>query len=144
MKKLLTLVALGASAVTATFVSCQTSSKSSADPFAKADINHDGRLTAYEASDYFVTLIFTSRDLNHDGQLTWEEWNVPGAGQSRVRFNSADTNKDGNLSFGEALAYGHQRGLFRKNFEAADTNRDGYVTRDEAQTYAGSTEGPPR
>src|SRR4051812_613355 len=136
MKKLLTLVALGVSAVTAAFVSCQTSSSSSADSFAKADINHDARLTAYEASDYFVSLIFTSRDLNHDGQLAWEEWNVPGAGQSKVRFNSADTNKDGSLSLDEARAAGRARGLFKENFRSADSNHDGYVTREEAQAYA--------
>lgn len=124
----------------------QAGSASGATPdrFAQADTNHDGKLSPDEASDYFVGQIFASRDLNHDGKLTWEEWNVPGADQSKAKFNAADKNKDGSLSLEEALAYGRERHAFEKEFKKADTNHDGFVTRKEAQAFQADTEGPPR
>jgi Ca2+-binding EF-hand superfamily protein len=124
----------------------QTGSETEARPdrFAQADVNHDGKLSPDEASDYFVGQIFASRDFNHDGQLTWEEWNVPGADQSKAKFNTADKNKDGSLSLEEALAYGRKRHAFGKEFKEADTNHDGFVTRKEAQAFQASKEGPPR
>ena len=141
------LLPLVIAVVATAFASCKTTSSSSdtsADRFAQADTNHDGKLSRDEANDYFVGQIFDSRDLNHDGQLTWDEWNVPGAGRSKAKFNAADTNKDGSLSREEALAYGRQRGAFDKEFQEADTNHDGYVTQEEAQAYYASKEGPPR
>ncbi len=132
------------------FVSCATTNQTGSatgeapDRFAQADANHDGKLSPDEASDYLVGQIFASRDFNHDGKLTWEEWNVPGAGRSKAKFNAADTNKDGSLSLQEALAYGRKRHAFEKEFREADTNHDGYVSREEAHAFVASTEGPPR
>src|SRR5262245_59128229 len=82
------------------FTSCQTTTNPPAaeDRFAKADENHDGKLSPDEASDYFVVLIFASSDQDHDGMLTWAEWNVPGSGRTKAKFNAADTNHDGSLS----------------------------------------------
>ncbi len=124
----------------------QTGSATQATPdrFAQVDTNHDGKLSPTEASDYFVRQVFEGRDLNHDGKLTWAEWNVPGAGQSKARFNAADKDKDGSLSMEEALAYGRQRQIFAKEFKEADTNHDGFVTREEAKAYSASKEGPPQ
>jgi Ca2+-binding EF-hand superfamily protein len=122
----------------------QATSEGTPDRFARADSNHDGKLSPDEASDYFVGQIFASRDFNHDGKLTWKEWNVPGADRSRAKFNAADTDKDGSLSLQEALAYGRERHAFRKEFQQADKNHDGYVTREEAKAYVADTEGPPR
>lgn len=79
--------------------SCQSTKPLPAeDRFAKADTNHDGKLSPDEASDYFVGQIFESRDSNHDGKLSWQEWNVPGADRCRSKFEAADTDKDGSLS----------------------------------------------
>lgn len=143
MKKPLLLIAVPL--VAALFSGCQTSSPSSGDDrFARADANHDGKLTQSEASDYFVKTIFASRDLNHDGKLTWEEWHVPGTLESNARFYAADTDRDGRLSLDEARAYGRQRGVFAESFRKADTNHDGYVTPEEARAYRAGTEGPPR
>jgi len=126
--------------------SCQTSTTEApaVDRFAQADANHDGKLSPDEGSNYFVAVIFLSSDQNKDGKVTWEEWNVPGSGRTKAKFDQADTNKDGSLSMDEALAYGRKRNAFKKEFDAADTNHDGYVTREEAQAFYGSTEGPPR
>ena len=109
-----------------------------------ADVNHDGKLSQDESSDYFVGQIFVARDLNHDGKLTWEEWHVPGAQESKAKFNQADTNHDGELSMEEAKARGRKIALFSKQFSEADTNHDGAVTRAEAQAYSASKEGDPR
>jgi hypothetical protein len=132
-----------------TLTGCATNSNQSGstgaaapDRFAKADTNHDGKLSQTEASDYFVTIIFESRDLNHDGKVTWEEWHVPGAKDNKARFDSADTNKDGSLTLEEALVFGREQGLYKKQFEQADTNHDGYVTREEAVAYSGKVQGP--
>ena len=143
MKKLLLFIAIPIAATA--FSSCSTTKTAPAeDRFAKADTNHDGKLSPAESSDYFVTNIFDSRDLNRDGKLTWEEWNVPGSGRRKDRFDSADTDKDGSLSLDEALAYGRKRGVFKTEFEEADVNHDGFVTKAEAQAYYASKEGPPR
>jgi hypothetical protein len=144
MKRLILLSTIPVAAMA--FASCSTTSKTPATPdrFAQADTNHDGKLSPVEANNYFVTKIFDSRDLNHDGKLTWDEWNVPGAGRSKAKFDAADTNKDGSLSLEEAEAYALKHGLFKKEFEEADTNHDGYVTKAEAQAYYASKEGPPR
>ena len=142
MEKTITLIVISFAVIV--FSSCKTTtSPPSEDRFAKADTNHDDKLSPTEASDYFVVIIFDARDLNHDGKLTWAEWNVPGSGRSRADFNAADTNKDGSLSLNEALAYGRKRGVFKKEFQEADTNHDGYVTREEANIYYASREGPP-
>ena len=129
-----------------TVTSCKTTTSNTAteDRFAQADRNHDGKLSRNEANDYFVTQIFAGSDQNHDGKLTWAEWNVPGSGQSKARFDAADANKDGTVSLAEALAYGRKKGAFNKEFAEADTNHDGYVTREEAQAYYASKEGLPR
>jgi hypothetical protein len=142
MKKTITLIVIPLAVIA--FSACKTTSAPpSEDRFAKADTNHDGKLSPTEASDYFVVIIFDARDLNHDGKLTWAEWHVPGSGESKANFDAADTNKDGSLSLNEALVYGRKRGVFKKEFQEADTNHDGYVTREEANAYYASKEGPP-
>ena len=127
-------------------ISCKTTTSNTAaeDRFAQADRNHDGKLSQNEANDYFVTQIFAGSDQNHDGKLTWAEWNVPGSGQSKARFDTAAANKDGNVSLSEALASGQKQGAFNREFAEADTNHDGYVTREEAEAYYASKEGLPR
>ena len=118
-------------------ISCQTTTNTAAeDRFAQADRNHDGKLSETEANDYFVAQIFAACDQNHDGKLTWKEWNVPGSGRSKARFDAADTDKDGSVSLAEAQAYGQKKGAFSKE--------SGYVTREEAEAYYASKEGPPR
>jgi hypothetical protein len=86
-------------------------------------------------------MIFASRDFNHDGKLTWEEWNVPGSGRTKKQFDAADTDKDGTVSFDEAISYARKVGLYRKEFREADTNHDGTVGRSAGLA---SKEGPPR
>jgi Ca2+-binding EF-hand superfamily protein len=146
MKKFLPSLALGLAfaALTSCTTTTSTSTTATTDRFAIADVNHDGKLSPAEGRGYIVHQVFTARDANHDGKLTWAEWNVPGSGRSRARFDAADTNKDGSISMEEAAVAARERGLFKENFEAADTNHDGFVTRAEGQAYYGSTEGPPR
>ena len=134
MTKFLHLAAIAF--VLTAITSCQTTSTTTAPPedrFAKADSNHDGKLSQNEANDYFVGQIFAGGDQNQDGKVTWNEWNVPGSGRSKARFDAADTNKDGSVSLAEAQAYGQKKGVFNKDFAEADTNHDGYVTQQEAQ-----------
>ena|SRR5689334_8877251 len=144
MKTLVLTVSTGI-ALLAAVTSCQTTNNPPVeDRFAKADANQDGKLSPDEASDYFVSMIFASSDQDHDGKLTWAEWNVPGSGRTKAKFDAADANHDDSLSLEEALAYGRKRHAFKKEFVEADTNNDGLVTREEAQAYSGTKEGPPR
>ena len=142
--------ACGAVALLTALPSCQTTSNQTTSTptadsrFAKADKNHDGKLSPDEAADYFVSSIFDSADQNKDGKVTWEEWNVPGSGRTKAKFDAADTNHDGSLTLEEALAYGRKRNAFKTEFDEADTNHDGYVTLAEAKVYYASKEGPPR
>jgi hypothetical protein len=139
------LFAALSAAIGLTFTSCKTTGEAKKpDRFAAADLNHDGKLSQAEASDYFVSNVFEGRDANHDGKVSWEEWNVPGSGRSKKDFDAADTDKDGALSGQEAIAYGRKRHLFQKDVRAADADHDGYVTKAEAEKYYASKEGPVR
>lgn len=141
MNKYLTLSILGLATV---LVACQTTQPHpSQSRFDKVDTNKDGKLSRAEADKYFVTVIFESRDRNHDERLTWEEWNVPGAGLSKARFDKYDTNKDGWISLDEALVYGQQSKMLNETFRSADTDKDGYLSRAETLAYYGSKEGAP-
>ena len=144
-----TLITAGIS-ILAALTSCKTtttttttSTPTADERFAKADENHDGKLSPDEASDYFVSQIYESVDQKKDGKVTWAEWNVPGSGRTKAQFDAADTNHDGFLTLDEALAYGRKHHAFKKEFDEADTNHDGYVTLAEAKAYYASKEGPP-
>jgi len=127
-----------------TLSGCQSMQTEPSDTrYETADSNKDGKLSRAEATDYFVSDLFESRDANRDNNLTWEEWNVPGAGLSKSKFSSRDTNKDGMISRNEALVAGRKDSGFARAFVAADTDKDGYVTKVEAKSYYASKEGPP-
>ena len=143
MKKSLSLISCGIAVLA--LAACQTTKgPASAEGFAAADTNHDGKLDRGEASDYYVTNLFSGRDQNHDGKLTWAEWQVPGHKETKAGFNAADRDKDGSLSLEEARVFGRKSGAFADSFRQADTDRDGYVTQEEARNLYASTEGPVR
>ncbi|HSH38715.1 MAG TPA: EF-hand domain-containing protein [Chthoniobacterales bacterium] len=143
MNKSLSLISVGIAVLVLS--ACQTTkAPSSAEGFAQADSNKDARLDRGEASDYYVTSLFTGRDENRDGKLTWEEWKVLGHKESKAGFNAADKDKDGSLSLEEARVFGRKSGAFADTFRQADTDRDGYVTLEEARNLYASTEGPVR
>jgi hypothetical protein len=111
--------------------------------FDLADVNHDGKLSRDEASDFLVNEIFDSRDANHDGQLTKQEW--AGGDASRLAdFKVRDRNHDGTVTKEEALKYGRAHGIANKVMREADKNQDGVLDRNEVQAYYASREGPPR
>jgi len=125
---------------------CQTTMQSSpqVDRFAKADANHDGKLSRDEVGDYLVMQIFESRDTNHDGKLTWDEWKVEGVKGQRARFDARDTNHDGVVTVEEAIAYERKHHELTKEFKKADKNGNGLLTREEVAAFYGSKEGSPR
>ena len=91
-----------------------------------------------------MTTIFDARDANGDRQMTREEWGgAEDAGQTKA-FGDRDANRDGMVSFDEALAYGRKKGMADQLTRAADTNKDGTLSREEVTTYYGSREGDPR
>ncbi len=104
------------------------------------DANHDGRITAAEASAVpVVAKSFAAMDLNHDGMLTnaevqadWQQGiarrNAAERPSRLAAFDKADNNKDGKLSPAEAKA-----GMPRMAaiFAVLDTNKDGSLSREE-------------
>jgi Ca2+-binding EF-hand superfamily protein len=122
-------------------VGCQTMAP---DRFARADTNHDGKLSRDEINRYIVIGVFDSRDTNHDGQMTREEWLVADdAGQEKL-FRVRDANHDGIVTTEEALAYGRKKGLANELIVVADTDKNGVLSREEVIAYYGSKEGPVR
>lgn len=138
------LTALGFVAALGALTACQSTQKqSSKGRFEKIDVNKDGKISRDEASDHFVIRVFKSRDKNDDLVLAWQEWNVEGAGASKTRFDSHDTNKDGSISLDEARAYGREDEMLKRAFGGADSDKDGYLSPAEVQDYYGSKEGAP-
>jgi Ca2+-binding EF-hand superfamily protein len=119
---------------------CQTTTQTQPDRFAKADTNHDGKLSLDEVNIFIVTPIFESRDTNHDGKLTKAEWVVNGDKEQTKQFELRDANHDGVVTMDEALAYGKKKGMAAKAMKEADTNKDGSVSREEATAYYGKHE----
>jgi Ca2+-binding EF-hand superfamily protein len=111
--------------------------------FELADLNHDGKLSRTEASDFLVGEIFNASDTNHDGRITKDEW-TPGDKQAAAEARKRDANHDGIVTREEAVKYGRKHGLAIKPFQVADKNHDGKLDRAEVQAYYASREGSPR
>src|SRR4249919_2974938 len=74
------------------------------DNFARADENHDGKLSRAEAGDFLVYEVFTACDLNHDGKISLQEWLRVKPGQTAA-FEDRDANHDGKIDRAELQAY---------------------------------------
>ena|SRR5437870_3818915 len=118
------------------------SARGGASGFDAADINHDGKLSRDEASDFLVNEIFASRDANHDGRMTKQEW-ADDDPERVADFQKRDANHDGIVTKEEAMTYGRAHGITKKIFKEADTNHDGLLDRAEVQAYYASREGRP-
>ena len=104
------------------------------DNFARADENHDGKLSREEAGDYLVYEVFFACDLNRDGKLTLQEWVRVKPGETAA-FKDRDANNDGLVTLEEAIIYGRRGGAGLTLIKQADTNRDGRIDRVELQAY---------
>ena len=111
--------------------------------FELADINHDGKLSRAEASNFLVGEIFDARDTDHDGRITKAEWTAADK-KDTAGFEKRDANDDGNMTREEAVKYSQKRGLMKKTFDEADKNHDGFLDRAEVQAYYAAREGNPR
>jgi Ca2+-binding EF-hand superfamily protein len=111
------------------------------DEFARADTNHDGKLSREEAGDYLVYLVFTARDKNHDDRLTLQEW-TRGEQSKVAAFRLRDTNRDGFVTLEEAIIYGRQGGAALSLMRAADKNRDNKLDRAEINAYLNGHRNP--
>lgn len=113
-----------------TFTACQTMTSKAPDRFAKADTNHDDKLSPDELNKYLIIAVFDSPDANHDGKMTIEEWAVEGDKGHEKAFRDRDANHDGVVTLDEALAYGRKKGIAAAMMKESDTNKDGYLSRE--------------
>jgi Ca2+-binding EF-hand superfamily protein len=104
------------------------------DNFARADANHDGKLSREEAGDYLVYEVFTACDTNHDGKISLKEWLRVKPGEAAA-FKERDANNDGFVTLAEAIEYGRRGGAGLTLIKKADKNRDGKIDRAELQAY---------
>lgn len=116
----------------------------SPERFAKADTNHDKRLSLNEANAYLVGELFSSFDKNKDGKITKAEWLVSKDATQAEAFRVRDANADGTVILAEALAYGKKKGLAKELMDAADENKDGNLSSEEIKAYYASKAGPAR
>jgi hypothetical protein len=125
------------------FVPSPASAAKTPDRFAKADTDHDGKLSLDELNIYLITGVFESRDKNRDKKMTLKEWAVAGDEANTKLFHDRDANRDGVVALAEALAYGRKKGTARKIFAEADTNKDRFLSRAEVAAFYAKREGPP-
>jgi len=104
------------------------------DNFARADENHDGKLSRGEAGDYLVYEVFSACDRNHDGKISLQEWLRVKPGEAAA-FKERDGNDDGFVTLAEAIEYGRRGGAGLTLIKQADKNRDGMIDRAELQAY---------
>jgi Ca2+-binding EF-hand superfamily protein len=104
------------------------------DNFARADANHDGKLSREEAGDYLVYQVFTACDKNRDGKISLAEWLRIKPGENAA-FKERDANDDGFVTLAEAIEYGRRGGAGLTLLKKADKNRDGKIDRAELQAY---------
>lgn len=104
------------------------------DNFARADANHDGKLSREEAGDYLVYEVFTACDKNRDGKISLAEWLRVKPGENAA-FKERDANNDGFVTLAEAIEYGRRGGAGLTLIKKADKNRDGKIDRAELQAY---------
>ena len=124
---------------------------------ARADANHDGKLSLDEAKAAFPNMTveqFNALDKNADGFLTPDERPGPPANarpaareqarrQLTARIKRADEDQDGKITQEEALKAFPR--MTPERFKALDKNGDGALTRDEfAQAAALRSPGSPQ
>jgi Ca2+-binding EF-hand superfamily protein len=99
-------------AFAAVLLSASVSAQSESSYFAKADLNHDGKLSLAEFQD-FMSYAFKRMDTNHDRVIDTSEQVIPNAkritldehyARLEAQFKRQDKNHDGFLSQREFLA----------------------------------------
>merc|ERR1712002_253184 len=101
----------------------------SAKNFDEADWNRDEKLSFEEIKSYnqnFIKELFNYDDKNHDGFVDWNEAKQAPA----IKFDKADWNHDGKLSFEENKSYNQN---FKEMFNDVDKNLDGFIDLNEAK-----------
>ena len=139
----LALIALNSCTTGKNLQPSQATETTGAGGFELADVNHDGKLSRDEASDFLVNEIFNSRDANEDGRMTKKEWSA-GDPSRAADFEKRDANDDGVVTKEEAIKHGRRRGIANEIMREADKNHDGGLDKAEVQAYYASREGPPR
>jgi hypothetical protein len=126
------------------------------DLWARLDANHDGTISATEASvDAGFDGGFARMDVDGNGTVSQGEYDAHakaalGTGgqnasagsqaSTRLTWNNVDTDKDGKLSTTEVQGYSN----LKANFTAIDGNSDGFVTQDEYRSYAKANRQPAK
>ncbi len=100
--------------------------------FKQADANGDGKLSLDEANQYELARVFKNIDINENGTVSLDEAKDVGPEYTKGVFDVYDVNTDGKVSYQEFYKVQVGKGGVKNRFNAADTDHDGFVTYPEA------------
>ena len=100
--------------------------------FKKADVNGDGKLSLEEANQFELARIFKNIDINENGTISLDEAKDMGPEYTKGVFDTYDINTDGKVNYQEFYKVQVAKGGMKNRFNAADSDHDGFVTYPEA------------
>lgn len=101
--------------------------------FRKADTNHDGRVSRSEFGYLMLDEAFAIYDKNKNGVVTLKEFVASGG--SKEAFAMIDKNGNGKITIEELKLSKVGVDTMQVRFYEADVNKDGYITFAEALRY---------
>jgi Ca2+-binding EF-hand superfamily protein len=100
--------------------------------FNEADVNHDGKVTAQEFSDFVLTLVFNTYDTNNSGKLSRTEYVAlvkgPETATTSAEWKIMDPNGLGYITLADYLKDSIAVNQMKNDFRKLDKSGKGYIT----------------
>jgi Ca2+-binding EF-hand superfamily protein len=101
--------------------------------FKDADVNHDGKVTAQEFSDFVLTLVFNTYNKDGSGKISHKEYlaairDKPEAKTAAAEWKVMDPTNRGYITLPDYLKDQIAVNQMRKKFRELDKTGKGYIT----------------